>query len=81
MKVIEILKLGRNFLEMLQKSCIKLEDVRYLEMYEEYVRMVNEGLKKSHIVARLVEVYHVSERQIYYIVKKFSQDCNIGAVE
>ena len=81
MKVIEIMKLGRNFLEMLQKSCIKLEDVRYLEMYDEYVRMVDEGLKKSHIVATLVDVYHVSERQIYYIVKKFSQDCKFGAVE
>ena len=81
MKVVEILKLGQKWLEMLQKSCIKMEDVRYLEMYDEYVRMVEEGLKKSHIVARLVEVYHVSERQIYYIVKKFSQDCKVGAVE
>lgn len=81
MKVVEIMKLGQKWLELLQKSCIKLEDIRYLEMYEEYVSMVEKGLKKSHIVATLVEAYHVSERQIYYIVKKFSQDCTIAAVE
>lgn len=81
MKVVEILKLGQKWLELLQKSCIKLEDMRYLEMYEEYVKMVEKGLKKAHIIATLVDVYHVSERQVYYIIKKFSQDCKIGAVE
>ena len=79
MKVVEILKIGRNWLELLQKACIKIEDLRYLEMYEEYIRMVNDGCKKSYIIATLVEIYHVSERQVYYIIKKFSQDCNICA--
>ena len=79
MKVIEIMKLGRNFLDLLQKACIKLEDTRYIEMYEEYVRMLEEGFKKSYIVARLVEVYHVSERQVYCIIKKFEMDCKFSA--
>ena len=79
MKVVEILKMGRIWLEMLQKSCIKIEDVRYLEMYEHYMKMVEDGCKKSYIIATLVELYHVSERQVYYIIKKFSKDCNICA--
>ena len=79
MKVIEILKLSRNWLEMLQKACIKIEDVRFLEMYEEYLRMMEEGFKKAYVVARLVEMFHVSERQVYYIIRKFEQDCIICA--
>ena len=80
MKVVEILKLCEKILQVLQKSCIKIEDLRYVEMYEAYVRMTDEGCKKSYIVATLVETYHVSERQVYYVVKKFSQDCNMLAV-
>ena len=79
MKVIEMLKLGQNWLEMLQKACIKIEDVRHIEMYEEYKRMIDEGGKKTHAVAVLVDVYHVSERQVYYIIRKFEQDCKICA--
>ena len=51
-----------------------------MDMYEDYVRMRDAGGKMSYIVATLVETYHVSERQVYYVIKKFSQDCNIGAV-
>lgn len=79
MKVIEMMKLGQNWLEMLQKACIKIEDVRHIEMYETYKRMIDEGGKKTHAVAVLVDVYHVSERQVYYIIRKFEQDCKICA--
>ena len=79
MKVVEIMKLGQKWLEMLQKACIKLEDVRYMEMYDEYVRMLEAGCKKSYIIATLVDLYHVSERQVYYIIKKFETDCNFCA--
>ena len=79
MKVIELLKIGRSFLEILQMSCITIDDLRYVSMYEDYVRMRNAGEKKSYIVATLVDVYHVSERQVYYVIKKFSQDCKFVA--
>lgn len=80
MKVVEILKLGREILQTLQKSCISIDDLRYLEMYEDYARMTRAGGKKSYIIATLVDTYHVSERQVYYIIKKFEKDCKILAV-
>ena len=55
MKVIEILKLSRNILETLQKSCVKIDDVRYIEMYEDYLRMQCDGCKKTYIIACLVD--------------------------
>ena len=72
--------LCREILELLQKSCIKVDDVRYLDMYADYRRMVNDGGMKTYIVATLVEAYHVSERQVYYVIDKFSRDCNTDAV-
>ena len=79
MKVIEVMKISRSIIETLQNSCIKVEDIRYVPMYDEYQRMVKAGCKKSYAIATLVDVFHISERQVYYMVKKFSQDCKVDA--
>ena len=79
MKVIEILKLGQNFIETLQKACVKLDDVRFIELYDEYSSMISEGNKKSYAVMALSEKYGISERQVYYILKRFDTDCRICA--
>ena len=81
MKVIEILKMGRNFLEVLHNSCIKMEDWKYIELFEEYTRMIEEGAKSSYVVALLSEKYEVCERKVYYIIKRLSQDCTLLAAE
>lgn len=79
MKVVEILKLGHFWLELLQKSCIRIEDVRYISLYEEYCSLVEAGEKKSYVAAMLSEKYGISERQVYYLLKKFTSDCKICA--
>ena len=81
MKVVEILKLGSNFLELLQKSCIRTGDVRYIGLYDEYARIVGSGGKSSYAATMLAEKYGISERQVYYIVKKLGSECKIGAVQ
>ena len=80
MKVVEILKLSRNWLELLHNSCTKISDIKYLEMYEEYTSMLKDGHKISYISAHLSEKFHISERQFFYIIKRLSQDCTVPAV-
>lgn len=80
MKVFEILKLGHDWLELLHNSCIKVSDVKHLQMYEEYTSMTKEGHKISYISALLSEKFRISERQFFYIIKRLSQDCTIPAV-
>jgi hypothetical protein len=80
MKLIEILNLNRKSLEILQKYCIKTSDVSYLQMYHEYESMMKDMLKKSYIIAHLSHKYRISERKVYYLIKKFERDCKIGAV-
>lgn len=79
MKVVEILKLGQNIVETLQKACIKIEDVRYVGMYDDYQEIVSNGNKKSYAVAVVADKYGISERQVYYLLKRFDADCKIGA--
>ncbi len=80
MKVVEILKLGSEILKVLQESCIKVDDYKYVEMYEEYKEIVECGGKSSYAVAVLAEKYGISERKVYYLLQKLSKDCKIGAV-
>ena len=79
MKVVEILKLSKIWLELLQKACIRVCDVRHIAMYDEYCRLISEGNKKSYAVMFISEKYGISERQVYYIIKKFDSDCNLSA--
>lgn len=81
MKVVEILRLGRIFLEVLHDSCINIEDVRFLPLYDEYIGIIRKGGKVTYAVALLSEKYGISERKVYYILKRFGADCKIGAVE
>lgn len=80
MKVIELLNFNRELLKKLQEAGIRLEDARYIDLYMDYVRLLNQGDKVSYVVAVLSEKYSVSERKVYALVKYFQSDCNPLAV-
>lgn len=79
MKVYEIVKIGLPVLDVLQKSCINMGDCSYLGLYEEYDKLVREGCKKSMVVSFLAGKYYISERRVWYLVKKYGKECKIGA--
>ncbi len=80
MKVIEILNFNRELLKRLQASGIRLGDARYIDLYSDYIRMLDQGEKVSYAVAVLSEKYLVSERKVYTLVKRFQSDCKTFAV-
>ena len=75
MKVIEILNFNRELLKRLQAAGIRLEDARYIDLYADYTRLLDQGEKVSYAVAVLSEKYSVSERKVYALVKRFQSDC------
>lgn len=80
MKVIEILNFNRELLKRLQASGIRLEDARYIDLYSDYTRLLDQGEKVSYVVAVLSEKYSVSERKVYALGKRFQSDCKTLAV-
>lgn len=74
MKAYELLKVGAPILDRMSSVGVTAEDARYIEMYEDYARMKSEGQKVTYVVAYLSELYEVSERKIYDLVKKFESD-------
>lgn len=57
-----------------------MEDVQYIELYNDYNRLLDEGEKVSYIVAVLAERYNVCERKVYTLIKRQQSDCNPFAV-
>lgn len=80
MKVIEILNFNRELLAKLLDSGIRLEDVRYVNLYTDYFRLLQAGGKVTYIVAILAEQYSISERKVYDLIKRFQSDCKLFAV-
>lgn len=53
MTIFEIIKLNKELLKTFQYVGIRLEDVEYIELFNEYRAMVANGEKVSYIVAVL----------------------------
>lgn len=80
MKVYEFLSLHKDFLKMLQKFGISLDDGKWVELYHEYKKMKDMDHKMVYIVAFLSEKYEICERKVYKIIKSMERDCMIDAV-
>lgn len=80
MKVYEILSLNHDFMKMLQKFGISLDDSKWVELYHEYKKMKDMDHKMVYIVAFLSEKYEICERKVYKIIKSMEKDCLIDAV-
>jgi len=73
MNVYEFLSTHRSVLEAIQSLPAKPSDVKYIELYKDYVRLTEEGHKKVYILQYLSDEYKVDERTIYRVVKRLSE--------
>lgn len=80
MTIFEVLKFNRELLHRLRNSGIRLEDADYIDLFVDFNKMISEGDKVSYAVACLASNYHISERKVYSLIKRFQSDCNPGAV-
>ncbi len=81
MKVFEIVYLNKDLLKIFQETGIRSDDVRYIELFNEYRTMVANKYKVSYIVASLATKYGISERKVYYLIKLFKSDCILHAAQ
>ncbi len=74
MKAVEFLKLGSELLKLMSNFGLRCDDYKHIEMYDEYIRMKNEGEKTDYILAVLSSRYGLSESTIKRIVRRFSKE-------
>jgi hypothetical protein len=78
MKIIEVLKFNRELIKNLRRAGIRLEDADYVELYNDYANMRSKGEKVSYIVVVLSQRYHVCERKVYDLIKRFRAECGVA---
>ena len=81
MTIYEVLKVYSGSLNILYDIGVTPEDYRYIDMYEEYMKLKSKGEKTTYIVAELSSKYDVCERNIYAIIKRLKSHCKPFAVE
>ena len=71
MKVHECIEISRPVLEAMRRAGVRLDDVRYLDMYKRFLSMKRDCLKVTYIAEKLSDEYQIRPRKFYYILKKF----------
>lgn len=74
------MKLNRELLTVCRSAGIRLDDVRYIELYNDYTRLLADGEKITYIVAALSDKYGVCERTVYDLIRRLKAECNLLAV-
>lgn len=71
MIVADFIKINSETLKLLSKYDIKVDDYKFIDLFQEYEQMLSDGNKVSYIVAVLSAKYNISETTIYRILRRF----------
>lgn len=70
----DLLRTAESLLTILTVNDIDARDVKYLDLYKDFVRLKEEGHKVGYVVYYLSQQYECSEATVYRVVKRMTQD-------
>lgn len=77
MTVYQLLQAYKPMLKTMSDNGYRMHDIRDVEIYEEYQRIISEGNKKTYAYAVLKERYNVGKTSIFYIIKKMEREARM----
>ena len=75
MKLVELVKISMEALKLMSKHDVKLEDYRFVGMYEEFHNMRKLGVKYRAAIKTLAEDYKVSKATIERVIRRLGLEC------
>lgn len=69
----ELLTMNRSMVEVLLANHTNIQDVRNLQIYEQFEEMKKQGHKVSYITVFLADKHAMTERGIYKIIKRLNR--------
>ena len=75
MKVVELLKIGRELLKVMSKTDVRRDDWKYIEAYEHFKMMRINGVKHTEAIRMLSQENNVSERTFERAIKRLEAEC------
>ena len=73
MRRVDLIRILASAMQAIEQSGVRLEDWRWVALYDEWVRMKNEGHKYEYIVYYLGEKFGISATSVYRIVKRLEK--------
>lgn len=73
-KVYEILTVFKSVLVNMTRQGISQDDIIYLDLHREYVKLLQEGQKEADIRAFLSQKYKLSASTIQKAIKRLNQE-------
>lgn len=77
MTIYDLIKVYEGPMNVLNEANVNLTDVKYIDLYREFLRMKSEGHKLTYIVAFLMDEYSVGQATVYRIIDKFGKAVSI----
>ena len=77
MTVYDLIKVYEGPMNVLNEANVSLTDVRYVDLYQEFLRMKSEGRKLTYIVAFLMDEYSVGQATVYRVIDKFGKPVKV----
>lgn len=74
MKIVEVVKLGRELLKTMSDYGVKEGDWKYISLYEEYREMRRKGFKYRYVIMQISLTHSISKSKVERIVRRLGQD-------
>ena len=75
MKMIELLKISAEALKLMSRNGIYLEDYKYVEAYDQFLRMRLFGIKYRAAIRMLADEWKVGERTLQRAFRRLEKEC------
>lgn len=70
----DVLRVLETTLTDVEKKGCRLQDVRYMDMYRDYLRLCAEGHKKMYINTFLSEEYGIHPATVYEVAARMTKE-------
>ena len=77
MTAYELMAANKGVLKLLSEVSVDIADLKYVDLYKEYMRLSKEGHKKTYIIQYLSDEYCVGQATVYRIIDKLSTEVKI----
>ena len=74
MEIAEFVKIGRELLKSMSENDVKIQDWKYVGMYEEYKRMRGNRVKYRAAIAELALTHNLSRTKVERIIRRLKRD-------
>lgn len=74
MKRADLILFNEEIIRKMRKAGIRLDDYKYVNLYQDYIKLTKEGNRKKVVILTLVQKYDYTDRQVYNIIKHMEKE-------